>query len=279
MVEYPDVKQYIRQEYEGIFSEAMMERHYQYYVELELSQKQLVNLQVLSGLKSRDRLLDLGCGFGSFVLVCRQAGIAADGLDIAPYQINFARERLGTLVANCEPNQVYHLGDAQATGLPDASYDVITAWNLLEHVPNYRQVIAEAYRLLKPGGLFVGVAPNYLAFRREAHYQVPWLPLFPRPLARAYLRKLGRRTDFLDNSLYYLTNWGALRALKRRGFQLLHPQLLKFEHPELIVSARIKNGVQTLERWHLLPLVKLAFRLHLWNPLRHGIYFAARKPL
>jgi MPBQ/MSBQ methyltransferase len=278
MTDYTDIKAYLYREYEGIFPDWAIERHYQQYVELELSRGQLETLQSLSGLKPGHRLLDLGCGFGSFVTVCQEAGIEAEGLDIGDYQINFARERLAQIVPAVDPMYIFHRGDAQSTKLTDRSYDVITAWNLLEHVPNYRQVIYEAYRLLKPGGVFVGIAPNYLAFRREAHYQVPWLPLFPRSLARNYLRWLGRRTDFFDSELYYITNLSALAALRKTGFRLRHPQILKFDHPELIVSSRVRQTVDQLKKYHIMPLVKTLLRLNLWNPVKHAIYFMGEKP-
>jgi MPBQ/MSBQ methyltransferase len=276
--DYKEVRAYLQREYKDISPPWAIERHYHQYVELDLSQDQLTTLQSLTGLKPGDRLLDMGCGFGSFVLVCLQAGIEAEGLDVGEYQINFAQERLTQVMMHMNPDLIYHRNDAQSTGLPDERYDVITAWNLLEHVPNYRQVIYEAYRMLKPGGIFVGVAPNYLAFRTEAHYQVPWLPLFPRPLARTYLRRLGRRTDFLDTSLYYITNPGALWNLQKTGFRLQHPQLLKFEKPELIKSANMNRLVKRLDRFHLLPIVKMLLRLNLWNPIKAGIYFAGKKP-
>jgi MPBQ/MSBQ methyltransferase len=279
MVDYPDVRAYLQHEYKDIFPSWAIERHYQQYVELEMSRKQLVTVQSLTALKPGDRLLDLGSGFGSFVVVCREAGIEAEGLDIGEYQTNFAHERFSQVMPGLDPAQIYYQRDAQSTGLSDGRYDVITAWNLLEHVPDYRRVIGEAYRMLKPGGVFMGVAPNYLALRREAHYQVLWLPLFPRPLARAYLRRLGRRTDFLDTSLFYITNLGALTALHKTGFRLQNPQLLKFERPELIASPGTRRLVKWIEEYHLMPLVKSLLRLNLWNPLKSAIYFVGKKPL
>jgi MPBQ/MSBQ methyltransferase len=279
MIDYPDIRAYLQHEYEDIFPSWAIERHYKQYVELEMSRVQLAALQALTGLKPGDRLLDLGCGFGSFVVVCREAGIEAEGLDIGEYQINFARERFSQVMPGLDSVQPYYLGDAQSTRLPDGRYNVITAWNLLEHVPDYRRVIREAYRMLRPGGVFVGVAPNYLAFRREAHYQVPWFPLFPRRLARVYLKQLGRRTEFLDTSLFYITNPGALAALWKTGFRLQNPQLLKFEQPGLIASPSMRQMITQIERYHLMPFVKTLLRLNLWNPLKAAIYFAGEKPL
>ena len=45
--------------------------------------------------------------------------------------------------------------DIQATGLPDASYDVIIANHVLEHVDDFRKALKEMYRILRPNGCFI----------------------------------------------------------------------------------------------------------------------------
>ena len=274
---YEAVKVYIRQEYEGVFSEDAMERHFRDYVELELSENQFSLVRYFTDLRPGQRLLDLGCGFGSFVLVCRKAGVEAMGADLAEFQIHFARQRLALELPEDQPTKVYHDLDAQSTGLPGAAYDVITAWNLLEHVSDYHRVLQEAYRLLKPGGFFFLTAPNYFAFRQEAHYHVPWVPLLPRPLARRYLHWLGRKTAFFDQHIHYVTNRGVLRALKRMGFQFVFPQLIKLERPELIHSPSRRRWLALIGCLRLKWLVRLSLHLMIYNPLKTGIYLGAQK--
>lgn len=51
-------------------------------------------------------------------------------------------------------------GDATALPFPDATFDAITMFDLLEHVPDHRQAIAEALRVVKPGGYLLISTPN-----------------------------------------------------------------------------------------------------------------------
>lgn len=53
--------------------------------------------------------------------------------------------------------------------LSDASFDTMTCFNVLEHIYNYCNVIAESYRVLKPGGVFVGSTPFLVNFHADPH--------------------------------------------------------------------------------------------------------------
>ncbi len=53
----------------------------------------------------------------------------------------------------------YKIGIASDTGLANESFDIVTAFEFLEHVPEYEKVIAEAARILKKGGYFIISVP------------------------------------------------------------------------------------------------------------------------
>jgi ubiquinone/menaquinone biosynthesis C-methylase UbiE len=235
-------------------------------------------VQDVTGISTGQSLLDIGCGYGSFVIVCRNAGINAEGIDIADYDIGFARRRLPMERPQDENQVVFHLGDGQNTGLPTEKFDVVTAWNLLEHVPDFRELIKEAYRLLKPGGTFIGIAPNYLAFRQEAHYHVPWYPLFPRKMAHNYLVNRGLDPKFFDDDIHYVTSWGIEKALTNVGFRTFIPENYKLDHPETIHSVSLRDMVEKIRKNRLLWLLKLYYWITYWNPFKPGVYFVARKP-
>ncbi|MHC1783304.1 MAG: class I SAM-dependent methyltransferase [Anaerolineaceae bacterium] len=273
-----EVKIHIRDKYKGIFTEEHMERHFRDYVGFQLAEDQLQQVRDFSQIQTGDRLLDIGCGYGSFVIACRQAGIDACGIDLGDFDIQFARKRMTEEKQSENPMDIFHLGDGQNTGFQDASFDVVTAWNLLEHVPDYNKLIHEAFRLLRPGGHFIGIAPNYLAFRQEAHYHVPWLPLFPRSLAHAYLMRRGLDPRFFDEDIHYVTACGIQKALVENGFTAIYPEKTKFDHPELIRSDSLRSRVNHLRSLHLVFLLRLYFWLRYWNPMKHSIYFSARKP-
>jgi 2-polyprenyl-3-methyl-5-hydroxy-6-metoxy-1,4-benzoquinol methylase len=103
------------------------------------------------------RVLDLGCRTGALTQHFA-AGNRVTGLDVDHEALERARERLGieTVWGNVEE------------GLPfaDATFDVVVAGELLEHLAMPKSVVDEARRVLAPGGRFVGSVPN--AFRLKS---------------------------------------------------------------------------------------------------------------
>jgi 2-polyprenyl-6-hydroxyphenyl methylase / 3-demethylubiquinone-9 3-methyltransferase len=94
----------------------------------------------------RCRVLDLGCGAGLLANYLAARGHDVIGIDSTPENLAIARTR---------GDARFELGDATALDEPDASFDVVCALDLLEHVEDPSQVVTEAARVLKPGGLFV----------------------------------------------------------------------------------------------------------------------------
>lgn len=97
------------------------------------------------------RILDGGCGTGAWTEHFRALGFATVGLDISGPTI----ERLRMVV----PAGDWKVGDIRRTGFPDAEFDAYYSWGTFEHFEcGLGDAIAEAYRLLKPGGLlFISV--------------------------------------------------------------------------------------------------------------------------
>jgi len=96
------------------------------------------------------RLLDVGCATGIFLEVARESGWQAEGLDISTYALERAKQK-GFEV---------HTGTLVGAGLPGGRYDVITLWDLIEHVPDPAAVLAECHRLLRPGGVVALSTPD-----------------------------------------------------------------------------------------------------------------------
>jgi len=90
------------------------------------------------------RLLDLGCGGGALAPHV-PAGYEHHGVDLNAAALAQAQAR-GVRVLQA---------DVTAVGLPDGFADVVVAGELLEHVPGPERVVAEAVRLLRPGGTVV----------------------------------------------------------------------------------------------------------------------------
>ena len=104
--------------------------------------------------------LDFGCGTGEI------AGRMAEtwphleilGLDIYEGHLTVAREKHP---AERYPNLEFRKGDAYETGLPDGAYDAVIVRHLLHALPDRAGVLAEARRVLVPGGLLYVLAEDY----------------------------------------------------------------------------------------------------------------------
>lgn len=98
------------------------------------------------------RILDVGCGIGTYVTRFREFSDGVFGIDIDDEKVRIAAGRL--------PN----ICQAEAEGLPfrDATFDVILLHEVLEHVHNDELTVREAVRCLRPGGEVVIFAPNRL---------------------------------------------------------------------------------------------------------------------
>jgi SAM-dependent methyltransferase len=104
--------------------------------------------------KSRRRgsLLDVGCANGAFLASARRLGFSeVRGLDVSPAGVGYANQRLGAGTALC--------GDLLKRPFAPDSFDVVTLWATLEHLRDPGRFIEEAFRLLKPGGLFCASVP------------------------------------------------------------------------------------------------------------------------
>ena len=102
-------------------------------------------------LRPEHRLLDLGCGTGTILLELAPSVAVAEGLDVSPAMIAIAQRK-----AQGVPNVSFQAAPAGTLDeLPDASYDVVCAYNLLHLVPDPAALARAVHRVLKPGGAFV----------------------------------------------------------------------------------------------------------------------------
>ena len=275
-VERRRVLDHLRAEYSGVFSEPVIQAHIEEYVELRPA-FELVSV-VLQRTGTVGDALDVGCGYGSFVFAAREQGINAVGIDLARFELDFARRRLAAARPVDDPGAVYLRGDALALPFSEASFDVVTLWNVLEHVPDCELALREAARVMRPGGWLFAVAPNYAAFRQEAHYHVPWLPLLPRRIASRYLRALGRDPSFFQQNVHYSTNRGVRRTVRRLGLQLVDGRIEKLRSPEVIANPRVRRAIGALDRVAVTRMLPPVIHAQAGNPVRTVIAIEARKP-
>ena len=93
-------------------------------------------------------VLDLGCGAGLLTNAFAERGHSVFGIDLSPKSLEIAKQYDRTQKVS------YQVAHAYSLPYPDGTFDVVCAMDVLEHVEEPNLLLAEASRVLKPGGLF-----------------------------------------------------------------------------------------------------------------------------
>ena len=143
----------------------------------------------MAGIKSGDKVLDVGCGTGNLTLTVQAyigTSAAAYGIDAAPEMIAAARDKARRRGAAT----VFDVGLIEKLAFPEATFDVVLSRLMVHHLPDdlKRQGFAEILRVLKPGGLFfladfkppsnpiLAHLASIVAGHRMMHYDVGSIP-------------------------------------------------------------------------------------------------------
>jgi 2-polyprenyl-3-methyl-5-hydroxy-6-metoxy-1,4-benzoquinol methylase len=99
------------------------------------------------------KLLDVGCGLGYFVKhVSKHPGWEVYGCEISERAVDFAKSKLG--LSNVAAGKI------EEANFPEGFFDLITLWDVIEHIPDPDSFLAKIRKLLKPGGLLFLHTPN-----------------------------------------------------------------------------------------------------------------------
>ena len=99
-------------------------------------------------------LLDVGAGTGFFLRAAKKRGWTVTGIEPNSSARNLANSKA--------PNTVFDTETLRT--LPEKSFDVITLWHVLEHLPNLEDDLKTFQKLLKPNGRIVVAVPNFKSF-------------------------------------------------------------------------------------------------------------------
>lgn len=144
-------------EYQRMFE--LEDHHWWYQGRLALTMRMLERYKPAPTNGGPLRLLDIGCGTGMFL---ERLGpeFMPFGLDFSHQALEFTQSRLQT-----KSSGALRLvqADSQEIPLADASFDMVTAFDIIEHVEGDGKVVSEIHRILRPGGVLMANVPAHPA--------------------------------------------------------------------------------------------------------------------
>ncbi len=142
--------------------------------------------------EDKGRLLDVGCGIGTFLHLARERGWEPDGVEPSKSGSAFAQE-IHKLDVQC--------GEVFDADFPDAHFDAITLYHVLEHIPELNPLLSELRRVLKPQtGTLVIEVPNGESLQSRLQ-KADWPYVHPR------------------DHLYYFSARSLPKLLQKHGFR------------------------------------------------------------
>jgi 2-polyprenyl-3-methyl-5-hydroxy-6-metoxy-1,4-benzoquinol methylase len=171
------------------------------------------------------RLLDFGCGGGSYLRRMTVLGWSVAGVDVSPRVVQSVRAELGYDI---------HLGTLPHADLTPGSFDVVTMWQSLEHVHRPLAVLRAAFELLVPGGKLVVAVPD-LDSLAATWFSEHWFGLdlprhlthFTRPTLTGMLCAAGFRVNSLRGLVHYHWLQSSASRAAEAGTSGLWPRLLQ----------------------------------------------------
>jgi SAM-dependent methyltransferase len=148
-------------------------------------------LEKITGQAHGRKLLDVGCYIGVFLEIAAKHGWEAWGIEPSQWAAEQAK-KLGLKVIH---------GTLSAANLPEASFDVVTLWDVIEHLSDPMAEICRAHRVLKPGGLVV---------------------IHTMDIDSLFARVMGPRWPWLmEMHIYYFSQRTMAAMLRKAGFQVI----------------------------------------------------------
>lgn len=144
------------------------------------------------------RLLDIGCGGGLLTEEFASLGCQVTGIDISPESIAVAQAHAAMSGLSID----YRVGSGTSLPFDNESFDAVSCCDVLEHIRDWKQVIAEAARVLVPGGLFCFDTINRtLKSRLTFIYGLQELPLTALMPADTHVWEMFIRPDEISAAL------------------------------------------------------------------------------
>ncbi len=175
--------------------------------------------------KKRGRLLDIGCSAGFFLKVARDQGWEAQGLELSEDTAALAEKWYGLEVT---------VGTLRESLFPANHFDVVTLWDVIEHLDDPKKTLFIINQILKPDGIVAIATPNIDGLFPALSYKVAnLLNHWPHPEPPRHLFQFSKKTltrlleltgfkvsDIQDERIPIGYTFGGLKALLRSPFRL-----------------------------------------------------------
>jgi len=233
------------------------------------------------------KLLEIGSGYGTnlgtWIKKYNLDGYGTER-DTEGFGSSFKASRELFAANGIDPDRIIRVAD-DFLPFSDASFDVVYSGNVLEHTENPGQVLKEAVRVLRPGGILHVEVPNYLSYF-EGHYMVPQPPLVWRWMLPVWIRLLGRDPAFAYTMRTEINPIWFRRAIRRinkeypvtllsLGAEIFLDRLtLPFEFEMERTAARLGRLVRVFQR---LNVGNWIGRLIVLAQAHYPIYLTARR--
>ncbi len=200
------------------------------------------------------RVLDIGCAAGFFLRVMRENGHEVHGVELSPEIAHYAISSLGS---DC-----IHVGTTAdlAQSKPEYaphSFDLVTLWDVVEHVPDPQELLRQAHSFLKPDGVLILETQN---------------------VHSSFARLLGRRWQHFkhEEHLYHFNPDTIRTLLQQSGFQVIrNTPAYGGKYVSMGFVAERAARISTLAGLLCKPL-NLFKRAHLYLNLRDEMVVVAR---
>ncbi len=161
-------------------------------------QRHLLRFRTIKKYQTKGKLFDLGVGWGHFLYTGKLLGYEIEGIEMAEMPYKYAKEHLKLPVDKIDffdykPKTNY--------------YDMLTMWDVLEHIDNCDEVVEKCFSMLKKGGYLILQVPqidSYIAKKQKEEWQAMGLDhvnYFSRKTITELLEKKGFKVIKIKSSI------------------------------------------------------------------------------
>ena len=183
------------------------------------TRKKLKRIEAQFAIGPPARVLDIGSAQGLFVIEANRLGYVCTGVEPSA-EARQTAEELGARLGVANPVAT---GWAEDLPFDDASFDVVHANSVFEHVVELRTALAEAARVLRPGGVLWFSSASSVCPRQHEIAKVPFFGWYPLPIKRRVMYWARDRRPHLIGgtdtpAIHWFTPRSASRLLREAGF-------------------------------------------------------------